>query len=53
MFSAYQSLIFLAAAGHRADGAALMAIYRDDYFIGWKFIPLLTMATAFASFDNF
>ena len=30
-----------------------MAIYRDDYFIGWKFIPLLTMATAFASFDNF
>ena len=30
-----------------------IAIYRDDYFIGWKFIPLLTMATAFASFDNF
>ena len=30
-----------------------MMIYRDDYFIGWKFIPLLTMATAFSSFDNF
>ena len=53
VFSAYQSLIFLAAAGIVLMAQPFMAIYRDDYFIGWKFIPLLTMATAFASFDNF
>ena len=51
VFSAYQSLIFLAAAGIVLMAQPFMAIYRDDYFIGWKFIPLLTMATAFASFD--
>lgn len=53
VFGAYQSLIFLAASGIVLMAQPFMMIYRDDYFIGWKFIPLLTMATAFSSFDNF
>lgn len=53
VFGAYQGLIFLAACGIVLMAQPFMMIYRDDYFIGWKFIPLLTMATAFASFDNF
>ncbi len=36
VFSAYQSLIFLAAAGIVLMAQPFMAIYRDDYFIGWK-----------------
>ena len=53
VFGAYQSLIFLAASGIVLMAQPFMMIYREDYFIGWKFIPLLTMATAFSSFDNF
>ncbi len=53
VFGAYQSLIFLAASGIVLMAQPFMMIYREDYFIGWKFIPLLTMATAFSRFDNF
>ncbi len=53
VFGAYQSLIFLAASGIVLMAQPFMHIYRDDYFIGWKFIPLLTLATAFSSLDSF
>lgn len=53
VFRAYQSLIFLVASGIVLMAQPFMAIYRDDYFFGWQFIPLLVMATAFSSFDNF
>lgn len=53
VFGAYQSLIFLAASGIIIMAQPFMRIYREDYFIGWKFIPLLTLATAFSSMDSF
>lgn len=53
VFAAYQSLIFLAASGIVLMAQPFMRIYREDYFIGWKFVPLLTLATAFSSMDSF
>lgn len=53
VFNAYQSVMYLAGAGIILMAQPFMRIFRQDYFVGWKFIPVLTMATVFASFDNF
>lgn len=53
VFKAYQSVMFLAAGGIILMAKPFMMVFREDYFIGWKFIPILTLATVFASFDNF
>ena len=53
VFNAYQSVMFLAGAGIILMAQPFMMIFRGDYFVGWKFIPVLTLATVFASFDNF
>ena len=53
VFSAYQSVLFLAGAGIILMAQPYMMIFREDYFVGWKFIPLLTLATVFASLNNF
>ncbi|MEG0764332.1 MAG: polysaccharide biosynthesis C-terminal domain-containing protein [Oscillospiraceae bacterium] len=53
VFSAYQSVMFTAGAGVILLAQPYMMLSRDDYFIGWKFIPILTLATVFSSFDNF
>ncbi|MEG0339770.1 MAG: polysaccharide biosynthesis C-terminal domain-containing protein, partial [Oscillospiraceae bacterium] len=53
VFSAYQSVMFTAGAGVILLAQPYMMLSRADYFIGWKFIPILTLATVFSSFDNF
>lgn len=53
VFSAYQSVMFLAAAGIMLLCQPIMRIWRADYFIAWEFIPMLTLATVFSSFCNY
>ena len=53
VFSAYQSVMFTAGAGVLLMAQPYMMFSREDYFIGWKFIPILVLATIFSSFDNF
>ncbi len=54
VFGAYQGLMFLAGAGIIWLCRPIMSIYvADEYYLGWIFIPVLTFATIFSSFDNF
>ena len=53
VFDAYQSVMFLAGAGLILIAKPFMLLYREDYFIGWKFIPLLVIATVFSCLSNF
>ncbi|MEG2923490.1 MAG: polysaccharide biosynthesis C-terminal domain-containing protein [Oscillospiraceae bacterium] len=53
VFGAYQSVMFTAGAGVILMAQPYMGVLREDYFIGWKFMPVLVLATIFSSFDNF
>lgn len=54
VFGVYQSLMFMAGAGIIWLCKPVMSVFvAESYFEGWRFIPLLTMATLFNSFDNF
>ena len=54
VWNAYQSLMFLAGAGIILLCQPIMKVYvSDDFYAGWIYIPLLTFATVFSSFDNF
>ena len=54
VFAAYQGLMFLAGAGIIWLCRPIMSIYvAREYYLGWIFIPVLTFATIFSSFDNF
>ena len=54
VFGVYQSLMFMAGAGIIWLCKPVMSVFvGKSYVAGWVFIPLLTMATLFNSFDNF
>lgn len=54
VFGAYQGLMFLAGAGIIWLCRPIMSIYvAKEFYLGWIFIPVLTFATIFSSFDNF
>ena len=54
VFGVYQSLMFTAGAGIIWLCKPVMSVFvGKSYFSGWVFIPLLTLATLFNSFDNF
>lgn len=54
VFSAYQSVMFLAAAGITLLCRPIMSIFvAKEYYSGWLYIPVLCAATAFSSLDNF
>ena len=54
VWNAYQSVMFLAGAGIILLCQPIMKVYVSDaFYAGWVYIPLLTFATVFSSFDNF
>lgn len=53
VFSAYQSVMFTAGGGLILLAQPFMSFSQEDYFIGWKFIPMLTIAMVFASLNTF
>lgn len=53
VFGAYQSVMFTAGAGVILLAQPYMMLSKENYFIGWMFIPILTLATVFSSFDTF
>lgn len=53
VFSAYQSVMFTAGAGLILLAQPFMSFSQKDYFIGWKFIPMLTIAMVFSALNTF
>jgi len=53
VFYSYQSVLFCCAAGIIWLCRPLMLIFRSDYYIAWRFVPLLTIATVFSCFNQF
>ena len=54
VWNAYQSVMFLAGSGIILLCQPIMRVYvSKDFYAGWVYIPLLTFATVFSSFDNF
>ncbi|MBQ5755422.1 MAG: polysaccharide biosynthesis C-terminal domain-containing protein [Oscillospiraceae bacterium] len=53
VFFAYQSVMFCCAAGIIWLCRPLMLIFRSDYYMAWRFVPVLTVATVFSCFNQF
>lgn len=53
VFGAYQSLMFLAGAGLILIAKPFMNLFQESFRVGWKYIPLLVVATIFSSLSNF
>ncbi|MEG1380858.1 MAG: polysaccharide biosynthesis C-terminal domain-containing protein [Ruthenibacterium sp.] len=54
VFGTYQSIMFMSAAGIVWLCRPLMSVFvAKSYYGGWVFIPILTIATVFASLNNF
>ena len=53
VFYTYQSVLFCCATGIIWLCRPLMLIFRSDYYIAWRFVPLLTIATVFSCFNQF
>lgn len=53
VFSAYQSVMFTAGAGLILLAQPFMSFSQKDYFVGWKFIPMLTIAMVFSALNTF
>ena len=53
VFFSYQSVLFCCASGIIWLCRPLMLVFRSDYYIAWRFVPLLTIATVFSCFNQF
>lgn len=53
VFGAYQSVMFLAGAGLILIAQPFMLLFQENFREGWKYIPLLVIATVFSSLSNF
>jgi len=53
VFFTYQSVLFCCAAGIIWLCRPLMLVFRSDYYIAWRFVPLLAIATVFSCFNQF
>ena len=53
VFGVYQSLIFCCAAGIVLLCRPMMFLFRQNFYDAWRFVPFLTLATAFSCFNQF
>lgn len=53
VFRVYASVMFCCAAGVVWLCQPMMHIFREDYFLGWQFVPFLTLASLCTCLNNF
>lgn len=53
VFRVYASVMFCCAAGVIWLCQPMMHIFRQDYFLGWQFVPFLTLASLCTCLNNF
>ncbi len=53
VFSTFQGILFFCGSFFILMAQPFMMLFRDDYFIGWTYIPFLVIATVFSAFSGF
>ena len=53
IFRIYASVLFCCVAGVIWLCQPMMHVFREDYFLGWQFVPFLTLASMCTCLNNF